>query len=91
MLMFTSEFLLEQRLHLLARRTSKDEILKRGGQQSLSHSPRDITRIDFALKRIDEGQYGLCCNCGCEIDAERLKAIPEAPFCALCASGIEMQ
>jgi RNA polymerase-binding transcription factor DksA len=87
--MDTGEFLSRQRLHLLARRESKTNLLESDGEQALSHSYKDITRIDFALKRIDEGQYGLCCNCGCHIDDRRLLLIPETPFCAECATHIE--
>lgn len=71
--------------HLLSRKDSKTTILKEGGQQALSHSWNDIKRIDFALKRIEDGQYGLCCNCGCGIEEARLDSIPETPFCTDCA------
>jgi len=84
-------YLLSQRQRLLERRTSKSNILQRGGEQALSHSYKDITRIDFALKRIEEGQYGLCCNCGCGIESGRLRVIPETPFCTECAKSIETQ
>ncbi len=77
----------ETRSHLLARRASKITILEEGGQQALAHSWNDVRRIDFALKRLAEGQYGLCCNCGCPIEAARLRAIPEAPFCTECAES----
>lgn len=71
--------------HLLARRANKREILDAGGQQALAHSERDIQRIDYALRRIEEGQYGLCCNCGAPIAQARLDTIPEAPLCTPCA------
>ena len=80
--------LAERQAHLLARKTSKTSILKEGGQRAMSHNWSDVTRIDFALKRIEEGQYGLCCQCGCKIDEARLDSIPEAPFCAPCAEKI---
>jgi RNA polymerase-binding transcription factor DksA len=89
--MNADSFLSRQRQHLNARRDSKKKILEAGGEQSLIHSPQDLTRIDFALKRIDDGQYGLCTNCGCEIEIGRLEAIPEAPFCTACATEIETQ
>ena len=40
-----------------------------------------ITEIDEALGRIDEGTYGRCADCGAEIPAERLQAIPYATLC----------
>jgi hypothetical protein len=72
--------------HLLARKTSKIGILKGGGQQSLLHSQNDVVRIELAIKRLEEGQYGLCCNCGTPIDSRRLALIPETPLCISCAS-----
>ena len=87
--MLTEEFVLEMQAKLLYRRLSKQRVLQGGGEQALSHSYKDIARIDFALKRIKQGQYGLCTNCGCIIDTLRLRLIPEAPFCALCAQEIE--
>jgi len=89
--MFSVEFILEQTEWLKIRRITKLGILASGGQQALSHSYSDITRIDFALKRIKENQYGLCANCGGLIQMNRLKTIPEAPFCITCAEEIESQ
>ena len=82
---FSDEFLSQMRAWLIARKDSKLAILKRGGEQALSHSPRDIVRIDFALRRMAEGQYGLCVQCGSIIERERLEFMPETPFCAKCA------
>ncbi|QQR65417.1 TraR/DksA C4-type zinc finger protein [Candidatus Kaiserbacteria bacterium] len=81
----------QKKANLFRRRESKVRILKRGGEQALSHSYYDVTRIDFALKRIEEGQYGLCTSCGVPIQEERLQIIPETPFCAHCAKLIEVQ
>jgi RNA polymerase-binding transcription factor DksA len=88
--MCISEFFLDRRSHLVARRNEKVEILASGGDHAKIHSPNDIVRIDFALKRMDEGQYGLCTDCGCEIARDRLRVIPETPFCASCASAKEV-
>ncbi len=45
---------------------------------------KSIKQIDDALDRIDAGNYGLCVNCGCDINFERLKAIPFATQCVGC-------
>ena len=82
--MFSVDFIEEMRIWLLARRKSKSEILKQGGELARVHSPSDIRRIDFALKRIENGQYGLCTNCGVPIELERLEFMPETPFCSEC-------
>jgi len=87
--MFTQEFLDKIERHLYFRRKSKIQILQNGGEQSLSHSHRDISRINFALKRLEQKQYGLCTNCGCIINMQRLEIIPETPFCTQCANEKE--
>jgi DnaK suppressor protein len=43
-----------------------------------------LGEIDAALKRIDEGTYGICTNCGEQIPAERLEARPWATLCIDC-------
>ena len=48
------------------------------------NSIRMLTAIDAALKRMDEGAYGICTNCGREIPAERLEAYPWASLCIDC-------
>ena len=74
--------------HLQSRRANKSRIIAEGGEQALSHSWDDVKRIDYALARIAEGQYGLCCNCGTPIAEERLDSIPETPWCTPCAKEI---
>jgi RNA polymerase-binding transcription factor len=45
---------------------------------------KETTRVDDALIRIAEGQYGICLACRKEIEAKRLELAPEAAFCAEC-------
>ena len=40
--------------------------------------------IDAALKRIDDGTFGKCENCGQDIPFERLEARPTATLCVTC-------
>ncbi|HET9731099.1 MAG TPA: TraR/DksA C4-type zinc finger protein [Acidimicrobiales bacterium] len=40
-----------------------------------------------ALARLDAGTYGRCQNCGEQIAAERLEALPTAATCVRCKSG----
>ncbi len=47
--------------------------------------------VDDALARLDNGTYGLCIDCGTEIDAARLKAIPYAALCLKCQSKREQR
>jgi DnaK suppressor protein len=49
---------------------------------SIENNVRDLLRkIDGALKRMDEGTYGLCLRCGRPIEKARLKALPYAELC----------
>lgn len=47
---------------------------------------REIQHINEALKRIAEGTYGVCSQCGGDIDPRRLKALPTATRCISCAA-----
>jgi RNA polymerase-binding transcription factor DksA len=45
-----------------------------------------LASIDLALERIEAGTYGFCQQCRRRIPMERLRAIPETPFCVECSS-----
>jgi len=45
-----------------------------------------LNQIESALKRIENGTYGICEVCKKPIDEERLKAIPYATMCVRCKS-----
>jgi DnaK suppressor protein len=46
----------------------------------------EIHQIQGALKRIAEGTYGFCVQCGADIDPKRLRALPIAARCISCAA-----
>ncbi len=48
-----------------------------------------LQKIDDALESIQEGTYGVCRRCGCEIPRERLEAIPETTLCLECREEME--
>jgi RNA polymerase-binding transcription factor DksA len=41
----------------------------------------EIEDLDAALRKVEEGTYGICEICGREIGAERLEAMPGARTC----------
>lgn len=45
--------------------------------------------LRHALRRIDQGTYGVCERCDEFIHPERLRAVPEASFCAECQTKAE--
>lgn len=49
----------------------------------------ELARIDRAFERMDEGSYGLCNECGCDIPFERLMAEPMTQHCVPCKSRWE--
>jgi DnaK suppressor protein len=46
--------------------------------------------IDEALGRLEDGTYGLCEECGVEINEKRLAAVPFAKLCVACQSKQEL-
>ena len=47
----------------------------------------EVQRIDAALIRIEEGDYGYCTRCGDEIPAKRLDFDPSSPLCITCVAS----
>ena len=47
----------------------------------------EIQRINAALMRISEGEYGFCSKCGENISPKRLEFDLSTPMCVDCASG----
>jgi DnaK suppressor protein len=56
----------------------------------LELSSEALRQIDYALERIDAGTYGVCEDCGLEIPAARLRALPSAECCRDCADAREL-
>ena len=72
---------LEERLAALTSKlTEIDEDLKEQGQ-------KEIGQIKAALKRIDDGIFGICVQCGEDIPEKRLELLPQTPLCTACMSA----
>ena len=52
----------------------------------LDQTRDQLGRVDAALRRVDEGTYGVCEHCGEPIAPARLEARPTAALCIACAS-----
>src|SRR6266852_787341 len=52
---------------------------------SQSNNERQLLQmVETALQRIREGEFGECVNCGNEINAKRLEALPWTRYCIEC-------
>jgi len=52
--------------------------------RQLSTHKENLQRIDEALRKLDEGTYGICEDCGEPISDQRLKILPFAIYCTDC-------
>jgi DnaK suppressor protein len=50
-----------------------------------------MDKIELALRKIDEGTYGVCEECEETIALKRLQARPEAPLCIQCKEAQEKE
>ena len=54
-----------------------------------AHDTAEIAAVNAALKRIEDGSYGECLDCGAHITEARLHAAPEAVRCIHCQEKLE--
>lgn len=53
------------------------------------HETRELAAVGAALRRIEDGTYGQCTDCGINIPPARLHAAPEAARCIDCQQKAE--
>jgi len=64
------------------------ETIDREIDYTLEENSGNVLReIEGALKRIDDGSFGICAACGKPIEPERLEYLPWATLCAGDARG----
>jgi DnaK suppressor protein len=70
-------------------RLSRMDALQNQAMALAQQTRRDIQtrRLNAALARIDQGEYGYCEDCGEDIAPKRLQLDPAASKCISCASG----
>ena len=54
--------------------------------ESLRRRQRELLALEHALKRIDDGDYGICARCEEEINPKRLEIDLTAHLCIDCAN-----
>ncbi|HRN78029.1 MAG TPA: TraR/DksA C4-type zinc finger protein [Candidatus Dependentiae bacterium] len=92
---------LEEKLTRMAKEKVTDDQVQDPGDKALSSTMESLkssfqdteleeyNRIIQALKKIEEGTYGLCVDCGEEISPKRLKSYPNAARCLVCQETFE--
>ena len=70
-------------------RLSRMDAMQRQAMAEATERQRQvqIQRLQAALARLDEGEYGYCVRCGDSIAPRRLEADPAVPLCIGCARG----
>lgn len=66
--------------------------LSAAGEMLRAEVQRDLSElgdIEAAQKRLAEGTYGICIDCGQQVDAARLRAWPAAARCLGCQTSKE--
>jgi DnaK suppressor protein len=58
--------------------------------KQLSTHREMLIKIDTALRKLQEGTYGICEECGDEISEDRLKILPFAIYCRDCQEKKEL-
>ena len=48
-----------------------------------------LKKVDMAIKKIEEGEYGVCAQCEEPIPEARLQVVPFTEFCTNCLSEME--
>ena len=72
-----------------ARKQQSDDWAKADAERDLSialeeRESAELVAIDEALKRVADGSFGLCLDCGVDIGNARLHASPTAMRCVAC-------
>jgi DnaK suppressor protein len=52
--------------------------------RNLDRESNLLRNVRAALRRIDEGHFGVCVHCEDDISPKRLNAVPWAPYCITC-------
>ncbi len=57
--------------------------------RNLDRESQLLRAVRAALRRIDEGMYGVCVNCEEDINPKRLNAVPWTPYCITCQEAAD--
>jgi DnaK suppressor protein len=70
-------------------RLSRMDAMQRQAMAQANERARaaELTRIEQALRRIEDDEFGWCVKCGEQISPARLEVDPSAAVCVDCAGG----
>jgi len=70
-------------------RLSRMDAMQAQAMSAATNRRRDVElqRIESALQRLADGNYGICLSCEEEISPQRLEADPATPVCIDCAAS----
>lgn len=73
-------------------RLSRQDALQQQAMAKAQDARRllEVKKIDAALDRISNGEFGWCEECGEEIPVKRLEIDPTALFCTMCAQKFKL-
>jgi len=74
-----------------AEEQSGDDLIQEMDFALMQMKSETLARIDEALRRLEAGSYGQCGDCGAEISAARLLALPFAERCRTCQEQAEAE
>jgi DnaK suppressor protein len=70
---------------------SVDDFIQEVDFALMQMKSQTLAKIDEAMRRLEQGRYGSCAECGTEIAAARLLALPFASLCRSCQEAEERQ
>lgn len=93
--MYTSDQLKEIEIYLSERQSEIETLLQKADAPDTPEAePMPVetrrrldlerTQLMTAIKRIQDGKFGVCVLCKQNIPIERLELVPESPLCAPC-------
>jgi DnaK suppressor protein len=65
------------------------DLLQSIGIKKVDIRQEELIKMDAAERKLNEGTYGVCEECGMDISEERLAAIPYAVRCIHCEENFE--
>jgi RNA polymerase-binding protein DksA len=80
----TGEYVVENSAYSLHMEQGTDTMEREKTFLFASREGKFLNYLDDALKRIENGTYGFCTDCGKLIEKGRLEAVPHAQLCVQC-------